>query len=228
MGRGHQGVQCTTSVAFGFSIKASASPGGPRVAPQVPPAVVPPWAPLSTEAVLAGSLPPRGWLKVLGAWEGGWGCPSSAGDAHAVPEGLLFEDVVNEQLTRQEHAEQEPRAGTVQEAWGWCLPGLCRGAQHGREMPGMIGHRSSAGASPGRAARPCPRVQGGGGTQGTVAALRFLGTHSGEGGQGWGSWPLTSSLPPPLLWAELCPPKSSVGILTPSAPECNCIWRCDL
>lgn len=159
MGRGHQGVQCTTNVAFGFSIKASASPGGPRVAPQVPPAVVPLWAPLSTEAVLAGSLPPRGWLKVLGAWDGGWGCPSSAGDAHAIPEGLLFEDVVNEQLTRQEHAEQEPRAGTVQEARGRCLPGLCRGAQHGREMPGMIGHRSSAGASPGRMAHPCPRVQ---------------------------------------------------------------------
>ena len=42
---------------------------------------------------------------------------------------------------------------------------------------------------------PCPVVHMGvegsftGGTQGTVAALRFLGTHSREGGgQGWGSW----------------------------------------
>ena len=39
-------------------------------AAQVPPAVLWPWVPLSTGAVLTESLPPWGWLKVLGAWEG--------------------------------------------------------------------------------------------------------------------------------------------------------------
>lgn len=76
------------------------------------------------------SLPLRGWLKVLGAWKGGGGWPSSAGHAHTAPKGLLFEDVINEQLTGQEDAEQEPGAGALQEAWGRHLPGPPCGAQH--------------------------------------------------------------------------------------------------
>lgn len=54
---------------------------------------------------------------------------------------LLFEDIVDEQLAGQEHAEQEPGSGAVQEAWGWCLPGLHCTAQHGREVPATTGWR---------------------------------------------------------------------------------------
>lgn len=52
-------------------------PRGTQCCPrQVPPAVLWPWVPLSTGTALAPSLPPRGWLKVLGAWEGGGAPPS--------------------------------------------------------------------------------------------------------------------------------------------------------
>ena len=82
MRQGCQRAWPRVRVAFGFSIKASAGwralwerpaprQGYPvRQPPQVPPAVLWPWVPLSTGAVLTESLPPWGWLKVLGAWEG--------------------------------------------------------------------------------------------------------------------------------------------------------------
>lgn len=108
---------------------------------QVPSAVLlSPWAPLSTVATLAGSLClPSNWLKVLGAWEGGRGLAEVCRCCPRCPLRVLFEDVVNEQLTRQEHAEQEPGAGALQEAWRRHLPGPGRGAQHGREVPARTG-----------------------------------------------------------------------------------------
>lgn len=145
-------MHCRTEAAFGFSIKASArqrtlqarpvttphpsqSPTAPQgtvlLWPQATPAVLLRKVLCVTVALLAGLSAPQDWYKVLGAWEG---------DLKTQPccsKRLLFEDIVHEQLTGQEQAEQEPGAGALQEAWGQRLPGLHCAAQHGREVPAM-------------------------------------------------------------------------------------------
>lgn len=133
-----QGARGMTKAALGFSIKAGTGWRVPR-GRSAPPLEEPVWPPrsLRLSPCRRGPVRPQwsrspalsaslGWLKVLGAWEGEVGL-----DAHAAPKGLSFEDEVNEQLTRQEHTEQEPGSGVLQEAWRRHLPSPCRGAQHG-------------------------------------------------------------------------------------------------
>lgn len=197
-----------TKAAFGLSIKAGAGRRAPQGRP-APPQKEPGGPRSLLLSCCRGPLCPQqlcsrwlsaspGLVESARAWEG-WGTGRVLQVMATPPHRALGEDGVNEQLTRQEHAEQEPGAGALHEAWGWRLPGPHRGAQHGREVPARTGYRGSA-----RLARqedtPCFPA----GTVGQVVGVLRGGspgessctdTHSREKGSGLGSW--ASCIPPP-------------------------------